>query len=193
MSCNLWDKQLESCLWGNTWLWFGESSASSQGPRVPQLQPIYWAWYQDSPHSPVPCTPIWFQEMHITRLRNHRITDHLTIKDYLVQLPCNEEEHLQLHQVAQCPIQPDTECPQAWDTHHLCCLLLLWAFQVSPPFPPKALDKDSVPSHTFVMHPYSKAKPLPLPPPLSSKVIDRGSASFLLHRFPTSPALYPLH
>lgn len=37
----------------------------------------------------------------------------------LVQPPCNEQVHLELHQVAQSPIQPDLECFQGWDIHHL--------------------------------------------------------------------------
>ena len=42
-----------------------------------------------------------------------------TLKSHLVQLPCNEQGHLQLHQVAQSPIQPDIECLQGWGIHHL--------------------------------------------------------------------------
>ena len=37
-----------------------------------------------------------------------------TFKGHLVQLPCNEQGHLQLDQIAQSPIQPDTECLQGW-------------------------------------------------------------------------------
>ena len=33
-----------------------------------------------------------------------------TLKGHLVQLPCNEQEHLQLDQGAQSPVQPDLEC-----------------------------------------------------------------------------------
>ena len=33
-----------------------------------------------------------------------------TFKGHLVQLPCNGQGHLQLHQVAQSPIQTDLEC-----------------------------------------------------------------------------------
>ena len=33
-----------------------------------------------------------------------------TPKGHLVQLPCNEQGHLQLHQVAQNPVQPDLVC-----------------------------------------------------------------------------------
>ena len=35
-----------------------------------------------------------------------------TFKGHLVQLPCSEQGHLQLHQVAQSPIQADLECLQ---------------------------------------------------------------------------------
>ena len=42
-----------------------------------------------------------------------------TLKGHLVQLPCNEQEHLKLHQGAQNPIQPDPEFLQGWGTHHL--------------------------------------------------------------------------
>ena len=41
----------------------------------------------------------------------HRIVESFelegTLKGHLVQLPCNEQGHLQLHQSAQRPIQPD--------------------------------------------------------------------------------------
>ena len=33
-----------------------------------------------------------------------------TFEGHLVQLPCNEQQHLQLDQVAQSPDQPDLEC-----------------------------------------------------------------------------------
>ena len=33
--------------------------------------------------------------------------------------PCNEQGHLQLHQVAQSPVQPDLECLQGWSIHCL--------------------------------------------------------------------------
>jgi len=42
-----------------------------------------------------------------------------TLKGHLVQLPCNEQGHLQLHQVAQSPIQPDLECLQGQGIHCL--------------------------------------------------------------------------
>ena len=42
-----------------------------------------------------------------------------TFKDPIVQLPCNEQGHLQLDEVAQCPVQPDLECLWAWGIHHL--------------------------------------------------------------------------
>ena len=42
-----------------------------------------------------------------------------TLKGHLVQLPCTEQGHLQLDQVAQSPIQPDLECLQGWG-------ILLW-------------------------------------------------------------------
>ena len=35
-----------------------------------------------------------------------------TFKGHLVQLPCSDQGHLQLDQVAQSPIQPDLECLQ---------------------------------------------------------------------------------
>jgi len=40
-------------------------------------------------------------------------------KSHPVQLPCSEQGHLQLEQVAQSPIQPDLECHQGWVIHHL--------------------------------------------------------------------------
>jgi len=42
-----------------------------------------------------------------------------TFKNHLVQLPCNEQRHLQLHQFAQSHIQPDLERLQGWGIHHL--------------------------------------------------------------------------
>ena len=40
-------------------------------------------------------------------------------KGHLAKLPCDEQEHLQLDQVAQSPVQPDLECLQGWEIHHL--------------------------------------------------------------------------
>ena len=40
-------------------------------------------------------------------------------KGYLVQLPCNEQGHPQLNQVAQRPLHPDLECVQGWGIYHL--------------------------------------------------------------------------
>jgi len=42
-----------------------------------------------------------------------------TFKGHLVQLPCREQGHLQLDQVAQSPVQPGLECLQGWGTQHL--------------------------------------------------------------------------
>ena len=42
-----------------------------------------------------------------------------TLKCHMVQFPCSELGHLQLHQVAQSPVQPGLECLQEWGTHHL--------------------------------------------------------------------------
>ena len=43
--------------------------------------------------------------------KNLRITESFelegTLKGHLVRIPCNEQGHLQLHQVAQSPVQPD--------------------------------------------------------------------------------------
>ena len=41
------------------------------------------------------------------------------LKGYAVQLFCNEQGHLQLHQGAQSPIHPDLECLQGQGIHHL--------------------------------------------------------------------------
>ena len=46
-----------------------------------------------------------------------------TLKGHLVQLPRNEQGHLQLHQVAQSPIQPDLE--YLWATGSSASLTLL--------------------------------------------------------------------
>jgi len=50
-------------------------------------------------------------------LQNHRIIQ--TFKDPQVQLPCNEQGHLQLEQVAQNLIHPDLECLQGWGIPHI--------------------------------------------------------------------------
>jgi len=42
-----------------------------------------------------------------------------TLGDHLDQLPCNEQGQLQLHLVAQGPIQLDLECLQGQGIHHL--------------------------------------------------------------------------
>jgi len=42
-----------------------------------------------------------------------------TLKDHLVQIPCNEEGHRQLKLVAQSPVPPDLECLQGWGILHL--------------------------------------------------------------------------
>jgi len=42
-----------------------------------------------------------------------------TLKGHLVQLPCREQEHLQLDQGAQSPVQPDLECLQGQSIHHV--------------------------------------------------------------------------
>ncbi|KAK4822534.1 hypothetical protein QYF61_015540 [Mycteria americana] len=42
-----------------------------------------------------------------------------TFKGHLVQPPCNKQGHLQLDQVAQSPVQPDTERFQGWGIYHL--------------------------------------------------------------------------
>jgi len=42
-----------------------------------------------------------------------------TIKGHLVQLPCNEQGHPQLDQVAQGLIQPCLESLQGWGIHHI--------------------------------------------------------------------------
>ena len=41
-----------------------------------------------------------------------------TRKGHLVQSPCNEQEHLQLHQCSEL-LQPDLECLQRWGIHHI--------------------------------------------------------------------------
>jgi len=49
---------------------------------------------------------------------NHRIIECFglggTFQGHLAQSPCNEQEHLQLDQVAQSPVQPGLECSQGW-------------------------------------------------------------------------------
>ena len=42
-----------------------------------------------------------------------------TLKGHPVHLPCNEQEHLQLDQGAQSPLEPDFECLQGQSIHHL--------------------------------------------------------------------------
>jgi len=53
---------------------------------------------------------------------SHRIVESFalegTLKGCLVQLPCTEQGHLQLHQVAQSPVQLDLGRLQGWGIHH---------------------------------------------------------------------------
>jgi len=42
-----------------------------------------------------------------------------TFKGHPVQPPCSEQGHPQLDQIAQSPLQPDHECLQGRDIHHL--------------------------------------------------------------------------
>jgi len=42
-----------------------------------------------------------------------------TVRDHVVQRPCNEQGHLQPDQVAQSPIQPGLECFQGWGIDQL--------------------------------------------------------------------------
>ena len=51
--------------------------------------------------------------------QNHRIELEWTSKGLIVQVPCNELRHLQLHQVAQSPIRPDLKCLPAQGICHL--------------------------------------------------------------------------
>ena len=52
---------------------------------------------------------------------NHRIIYSFelegTLKGHVV--PCNEQGHLQLNQVAQSLVQPDLECLQRWGINHI--------------------------------------------------------------------------
>ena len=41
------------------------------------------------------------------------------LKVILFQLPCHEQGHIPLDQVAQSPVQPDLECFQGWGSYHL--------------------------------------------------------------------------
>ncbi len=54
---------------------------------------------------------------------NHRILESLelevTSEGHLVQLPCNEQGHAQLDQVAQGLIQPRLKSFQGWSIHHI--------------------------------------------------------------------------
>jgi len=53
----------------------------------------------------------------------HRIIESFELegilKGHLLQLPCNEQGHLQLDKIAQSPIQPDLECLQRQAIHHI--------------------------------------------------------------------------
>mgnify|MGYP001852567939 CR=1 FL=1 len=51
--------------------------------------------------------------------QNHRIELEWTSKGLIVQVPCNELRHLQLHQIAQSPIRPDLKCLPAQGICHL--------------------------------------------------------------------------
>ena len=48
-----------------------------------------------------------------------------TSEGHIVQLPCTEQGHLQLNQVAQSTIQPYPECFQGWDIQHISIYILL--------------------------------------------------------------------
>ncbi len=62
----------------------------------------------------------WNLRYHrITEPQNHRIAQvGRDFKGHQVQLPCNEQGHLQLDQVAQIPILLDLECLQGQGIHH---------------------------------------------------------------------------
>ena len=54
---------------------------------------------------------------NFTLKRYYDIELERTFKGHLVQLPYNEQGHLQLEQAAQSPIQPDLECLQREGIH----------------------------------------------------------------------------
>ena len=49
----------------------------------------------------------------------------ISFKAHLVQPLCNEQGHLQLHQIAQIPVQPALECFQGGGIYHLCLITLI--------------------------------------------------------------------
>jgi len=59
----------------------------------------------------------------ISKILNHRIIESFglegTFWGHLVHPCCNEQDHLQLDQVAQRPIQPDLQCFQGRGIYHL--------------------------------------------------------------------------
>lgn len=59
----------------------------------------------------------------VRAVRSHRIIEQFelegTLQGRLVQLSCNEEEHLHVHQIARSPVQPDFECLQGRGVHHV--------------------------------------------------------------------------
>lgn len=61
---------------------------------------------------PVVLLPIIIINMELFELEG-------TFKGHLVQLPCNEQRHLQLNEVAQSPVQPNLESLQEQDIHNL--------------------------------------------------------------------------
>lgn len=44
----------------------------------------------------------------------HRVIELFELEGQLVQFPCKEQEHLQLDNGAQSPVQPQLECLQGW-------------------------------------------------------------------------------
>ena len=69
------------------------------------------------------------------------------LKGHLVQLPCNEQGHLQLHQIAQSLIQADLEHLQGQGIHHL-------GTTCSTASPPFTVKLNTGQSFIFFLFPY---------------------------------------
>jgi len=94
-------------------------------PSVAKLQWVRHFTAEPSFRAKTLCQPTWSEfclTIFIGRKESKRIIESLelerTFKGHQVQLPCSEQGHPQLYQVAQSLVQPGLECLQGWGFHH---------------------------------------------------------------------------